>query len=241
MVTYKYSNHASLSRMIQPIHILKQPHCADQAVVLIHEPTNPHDPHAIAIKLLNGNQLGYVPRDINQLPPFRRPEDFGHIRSSGPASQTDPELHGASVSSQILVASHIPFESQMIIRAVKMKKWWMREVLYSSLEFLIVMSVCIWPSSLSKTGDDLFTLRLSDSIHTATAFCLKMPFESAMCSPNTSLPRFMNKANCCLNWIALAQINLYYQESQSMLHHENFLGPQMRNSSFMHQSPMKQD
>ena len=72
---------------------------AGQAVMLVHEPSNPFDKHAIAVKQLDGTDLGYVPMTLNQLQEFQRPEDFGVIASLGPAKDTDPELYGASVSS----------------------------------------------------------------------------------------------------------------------------------------------
>ena len=64
--------------------------------MLLHEPSNPHDPHAKAVKTLSGTMLGYIPRDFNQSPAFRRPEGFAQIESVGPAMNTnDPELFGA--------------------------------------------------------------------------------------------------------------------------------------------------
>lgn len=36
---------------------------ADQGVALVREPENPHDPHAVAIRTLDGGSLGYIARD----------------------------------------------------------------------------------------------------------------------------------------------------------------------------------
>lgn len=70
-----------------------------EAVMLVPEPENEHDQHAIAIKLLDGTSLGYVPRDVNQSPlfPGQGQVTFGHVRSVG-NPQSSPELHGAIVS-----------------------------------------------------------------------------------------------------------------------------------------------
>ena len=68
-------------------------------MMLVPEPENEHDQHAIAIKLLDGTSLGYVPRDVNQSPlfPGQGQVTFGHVRSVG-NPQASPEMHGAIVS-----------------------------------------------------------------------------------------------------------------------------------------------
>ena len=39
---------------------------AEQAVALVREPSNPHDPKAVAIRTLDGRSLGYIARDHTQ-------------------------------------------------------------------------------------------------------------------------------------------------------------------------------
>ena len=65
---------------------------------LIHEPENPYDSNAIAVKLLDGTSLGYVPRNINQEADFALPESFASVKSVGFAMETNPPLYGFSVS-----------------------------------------------------------------------------------------------------------------------------------------------
>lgn len=68
-----------------------------EAIMLIPEPENEHDPHAIAVRKLNGQKLGYVPREMNQLHDFRHGILFGHVKSSGQVAGREPALHGAKV------------------------------------------------------------------------------------------------------------------------------------------------
>ena len=79
--------------------------------MLVPEPENEHDSHAIAIKLLDGTSLGYVPRDVNQSPLFPRlgHVTFGHVRSVG-NPQSSPEMHGAIVSASHTLFKFNPFE-----------------------------------------------------------------------------------------------------------------------------------
>ena len=70
--------------------------------MLEKEPENEHDSSAIIVKLLNGQALGYVPRDINQSPLFLKPVDFGHIRSVGQGLESG--LYGAKVCTCLLSA-----------------------------------------------------------------------------------------------------------------------------------------
>jgi len=71
---------------------------ADEAVMLVPEPENPHDEHAVAVKLMDGTTLGYVPRHTNQCPIYlnRGHVSFGHLRSVGSPS-SNPEMRGAQV------------------------------------------------------------------------------------------------------------------------------------------------
>eukprot|EP00466_Bigelowiella_natans_P018819 jgi/Bigna1/81207/fgenesh1_pg.78_\ len=52
-----------------------------QIVRLEREPTNPYDPDAIAVRTLNGTQIGYVPRALTSR--FRHPIAFGRVESIG--------------------------------------------------------------------------------------------------------------------------------------------------------------
>lgn len=70
---------------------------AGEAIMMVPEPENEFDEHAIAIKKLDGQQLGYVPRDINQKAVFHGGLLFGHIRSMGPTYSAEPSLYGARV------------------------------------------------------------------------------------------------------------------------------------------------
>ena len=54
---------------------------ADEAVMLEKDPKNEFDPHAIRVRRLSGEDLGYVPKDLT----VRFPHDvtFGHIHYVG--------------------------------------------------------------------------------------------------------------------------------------------------------------
>ena len=65
--------------------------------MMVPEPENEFDEFAVAIKTLSGDQLGYVPREINQSSTFQTGTLFGHIKSWGQAGATRPALYGATV------------------------------------------------------------------------------------------------------------------------------------------------
>lgn len=65
--------------------------------MMVPEPENQFDEHAIAIKKLNGDQLGYVPRELNQNAEFQGGVLFGHIKSIGPTMSAPQQLYGAQV------------------------------------------------------------------------------------------------------------------------------------------------
>ena len=54
---------------------------ADEAVMLEKDPKNAFDPHAIRVRRLNGEDLGFVPKELT----IRFPHDvtFGHIHYVG--------------------------------------------------------------------------------------------------------------------------------------------------------------
>lgn len=72
---------------------------AGTAIVLAHEPENEYDSHAIAVRLLDGKRLGYVPRDITQSPFFAQPVSFGHVRSLGVGASSG--LFGVQVRTNV--------------------------------------------------------------------------------------------------------------------------------------------
>ena len=76
---------------------------ADDAIMLVPEPENKVDIHAIAVKSLDGASLGYVPKEENTMPEFRGGVLFGHVQSSGP-SRDRPEVSGFTVRQLILPA-----------------------------------------------------------------------------------------------------------------------------------------
>ena len=63
---------------------------AGEAIMLLPEPENEFDSHAIAIKKLDGQMLGYVPREMNQMHEFLHGVLFGHVEDSGQASGDQP-------------------------------------------------------------------------------------------------------------------------------------------------------
>jgi hypothetical protein len=65
---------------------------AEQAVMLVREPNNVHDPNAVAVKTLQGHSLGYVPKELTVN--IQHDVCFGHIQSVG---QNDKGLWGAFV------------------------------------------------------------------------------------------------------------------------------------------------
>ncbi|CAD7694669.1 unnamed protein product [Ostreobium quekettii] len=64
-------------------------------VILSHEPWNPVDPSAVAVHLLDGRQLGYVPRDSTGV--FTHKTTFGRISSVG---RNEVNLYGAFIDVQ---------------------------------------------------------------------------------------------------------------------------------------------
>lgn len=50
----------------------------DQPLLLMHEPSNAYDAHAMAVRTLGGRELGYVPRGFNQM-------FAAHVASEGEA------------------------------------------------------------------------------------------------------------------------------------------------------------
>ena len=55
--------------------------CADQALMLVKEPTNEYDPNAIRVQTLSGAALGYVPRELTLRFPYC--VCFGHVHHLG--------------------------------------------------------------------------------------------------------------------------------------------------------------
>ena len=62
-------------------------------MVFVKEPNNPYDPNAVAVQTLDGQDLGYMPRDINHR--FLLDTCFGYVYSVG---QTEQGLWGFQVS-----------------------------------------------------------------------------------------------------------------------------------------------
>lgn len=63
---------------------------------MVKEVDNPYDPNAIAVQLLSGQTLGYVPKEHTVR--FPHEVTFGHVYSMGRASSVG--LWGATVSHQ---------------------------------------------------------------------------------------------------------------------------------------------
>ena len=78
-------------------HCLSVP--ADHAVMMIPEPENKHDEHAIAVTNMAGQMLGYVPKDINRDREFKGGVLFGYVSSIGPVPDK-PHIKGFKVISQ---------------------------------------------------------------------------------------------------------------------------------------------
>ncbi|PRW60715.1 single-stranded-DNA-specific exonuclease [Chlorella sorokiniana] len=68
----------------------------DQAVACVREPDNPHDPNAVAVRTLDGRNLGYIPRDRTVL--FSQDLCFGHVQSAG--RQGEEGLWGFNIVTQ---------------------------------------------------------------------------------------------------------------------------------------------
>lgn len=51
--------------------------------MMVPEPENEHDEHAIAVKRLDGEMLGYVPKEENRGPAFKGRVLFGYVESVG--------------------------------------------------------------------------------------------------------------------------------------------------------------
>ena len=75
-------------------------HDADEAVTLEKDPKNEFDPHAIRVRRLSGEDLGYVPKDLT----VRFPHDvtFGHVHYVGQVPESG--VWGA------LVIASLPFD-----------------------------------------------------------------------------------------------------------------------------------
>ena len=65
---------------------------AGDSLLLEREPLNPHDANAVHVATLNGQSIGYVPRDWTGL--FRQPVALGFVSSAG---QNEKGLHGCSI------------------------------------------------------------------------------------------------------------------------------------------------
>jgi hypothetical protein len=61
---------------------------AEQALMLVREPTNPFDPCAISVQTLDGTSCGYVPRDLTHL--LQYDETFCHVYSMGRVQPDGP-------------------------------------------------------------------------------------------------------------------------------------------------------
>jgi hypothetical protein len=66
-----------------------------QPLLLVKEPGNPHDPHAVSVQNLTGQSLGFVPREDNQQ--FTLGLQLGRVASAG---QVPDGPWGASVYTQ---------------------------------------------------------------------------------------------------------------------------------------------
>ncbi|GAX82980.1 hypothetical protein CEUSTIGMA_g10407.t1 [Chlamydomonas eustigma] len=85
-----------------------------QPVMLLREPWNPYDSEAVRVETLSGQQLGYIPRDHNNM--FQVHEIlFGHVQSVGQSVETDN--WGAKVSAYPLLMSPFisPLPSQLYL------------------------------------------------------------------------------------------------------------------------------
>lgn len=71
---------------------------AGTAVIFEREPLNPFDPQAVAIRLINGDQIGYIPKDETSA--FVHFLCFGQIRSVG---QNEEGLWGVHCSCQPVI------------------------------------------------------------------------------------------------------------------------------------------
>ncbi|GAB5370396.1 hypothetical protein AAMO2058_001489300 [Amorphochlora amoebiformis] len=97
-----------------------------EVVTLEHEPNNPFDSAAVAVRTLNGTQLGYVPRGLTQR--FKQSSmSFGVVESVG----ANPEgLLGLRVSvrpDQVGLFLHIPprgYESKVDIQSMLQPEEW---------------------------------------------------------------------------------------------------------------------
>ncbi|MEW5303130.1 MAG: hypothetical protein WDW36_005852 [Sanguina aurantia] len=74
-----------------------------QPLMLLREPWNPHDRHAVGVYTLNGTLLGYVPRTNNRR--FRREHTPANVVTTGNAT---PELKGVLVTSRPTLRSLHP-------------------------------------------------------------------------------------------------------------------------------------
>lgn len=80
--------------------------------MLTREPENQFDEHAIAVKLLDGRRLGFVPRDINRSPFFPHVVSFGHIRSLGVAEAAG--LYGVQVRKRLYPSCASPSYTALV-------------------------------------------------------------------------------------------------------------------------------
>ncbi|KAK9834983.1 hypothetical protein WJX81_001972 [Elliptochloris bilobata] len=72
----------------------------DQALALVREPDNEHDPNAIRVQTLGGAVVGYVPRDLTRR--FQHETTFAHVYGIGVAA--DAGLYGV----QVMVRPSLP-------------------------------------------------------------------------------------------------------------------------------------
>jgi len=76
------------------------------AVVLEKEPENVYDPNAVAVKLLDDEKMGYVPKE--ETGKFIHSLCFGKIRSIGPAQTSSGDVLGCLIDTQPKLPPVIP-------------------------------------------------------------------------------------------------------------------------------------
>lgn len=76
---------------------------AGDAVMLVKDPHNPYDPHAVSVRTLDGRDLGFVPRDDTGA--VTQPITFGRVEGIGP--QKDTGLLGFHVRRWLFPLRHV--------------------------------------------------------------------------------------------------------------------------------------
>ncbi|CAG9460826.1 unnamed protein product [Pedinophyceae sp. YPF-701] len=80
---------------------------ADDPIILTREPTNPHDPHAVVVRAIDGTAIGYVPRELTKHVLYGL--SFGRVYSIGDVFVEDPKggpprpLRGAQCATRPLL------------------------------------------------------------------------------------------------------------------------------------------